>query len=136
MSAEQLLSSGNFGGNIVVADLEAGIGTLTRLEPGQVDFTVVVVEPTPRSIEVGARALAIAIENTQGRTLVVLNKVDDVAADTAFAKDRLGNVETIVVPTDSSVFDADRLGISLLDHAPDSSAAQALARLADLVVQL
>jgi len=128
-----LLSSGEYGESTVVADLEAGIGTLTRLDPSQVDLTLIVVEPTPRSLEVASRAMAIAAENSQGRLVVVVNKVEDVETDTQLVRDKLGDVEIVVVPYDSAVFDADRVGISVLDHAPDCPAAQALSSLADLV---
>lgn len=133
MSAEQLLSSGEYGDSIVVADLEAGIGTLTRLDPEQIDLTLIVVEPTPRSLDVGARALAIAAENKQGRVVVVVNKVEDVEIDTKLVEEKLGDVETVIVPYDPGVFDADRVGVSVLDHDPNSPAARALSALADLV---
>ncbi len=42
---------------MVVADFEAGVGTLTRLSEQRVDTVVVVVEPTPKSVEVGQRAV-------------------------------------------------------------------------------
>jgi len=130
-----LLSSGQYGDSIVVADLEAGIGTLTRLDPSQIDLTLIVVEPTPRSLDVGSRALAIARENNQGRIVVVVNKVEDVEIDTKLVQEKLGDVETVIVPYDPAVFDADRVGISVLDHDPNCPAAQALSRLADLVAQ-
>lgn len=117
----------------MVADLEAGIGTLTRLEPAQIDLTLIVVEPTPRSLDVGARALAIAREKDQGRTVVVVNKVKNVDDDTALVRERLGDVDLIVVPDDDAVLDADRIGVALLDHEPTSPAALALASLADLI---
>ncbi len=53
-----MLSSVDFGDTIVLADCEAGIGTLTRLGETPVDVVLVVVEPTPKSLEVGARAAA------------------------------------------------------------------------------
>lgn len=128
-----MLSSGEYGESIVVADLEAGIGTLTRLEESQIDVTVIVVEPTPRSLDVGRRALAIARERDQGRIIVVLNKVDDSEVDLALVRKELGETETLVVPHDSAVFDADRAGVSLLDFAPDAPATTALTQLADLI---
>ena len=65
-SAEQLLGSVNDEATTVVADLEAGIGTLTRLADSSVDATVVVVEPTLRSIDVARRAVTVAEEQRQG----------------------------------------------------------------------
>lgn len=133
MSAEQLLGSGDFGAATVVADLEAGIGTLSRLEAEKVDLTVVVVEPTPRSLDVGSRALAIARERQQGRILVVANKVRDVDADVARVREWLGDVEVVVVPEDDAVVEADARGVALLDHDPGSPALASLASIADLL---
>lgn len=38
-------------GRVVVADFEAGLGTLSRLKPGQVDVFLVVGEPTAKAVE-------------------------------------------------------------------------------------
>ena len=132
MSAEQLLGSVADAGTTVVADLEAGIGTLTRLAEAAVDATVVVVEPTPRSIDVARRAVAVADEQRQGRVVVVANKVggDD---DRARIEDALGDRVLVVVPDDPAVDAADRLGVSPLDHEPRSPAMEALASLADVL---
>lgn len=117
-------------GLIVVADLEAGIGTLTRLEEAAVDITIVVVEPTPRSIDVASRALAVAREREQGRIVVVANKMvgpDDIE----LIRQSLGVDPDVVVPDDDHVVDADRRGTSIVDGP--GPAAEALAHLAALV---
>lgn len=116
----------------VVADLEAGIGTLTRLEEARVDVTVVVVEPTPRSIDVAARALAVAAERRQGRVIAVANKVTD-DADRRRVADAMGGCEVVAVPLDAAVEEADRDGVSPLDHSPTAPAMVALESLADLI---
>ena len=68
MSPEQLLGSVDFPEeDVVVADFEAGVGTLTRLGEEHVDTVVIVVEATPKSLEVGARAAALAAEKTVAR---------------------------------------------------------------------
>ena len=114
----------------VVADLEAGIGTLTRLDAAAVDATVVVVEPTLRSIDVARRAVAVADEQRQGRVVVVANKVSDdddrARIDEAF-EDRV----LVVVPEDPAIDVADRLGVSPVDHEPQAPAVAALERLVD-----
>lgn len=116
----------------VVADLEAGIGTLTRLEEARVDVTVVVVEPTPRSIDVAARALAVAAERRQGRVIAVANKVTG-DADRQRIADAMGDCELVAVPLDAAVEEADRDGVSPLDHSPTAPAMVALESLADLI---
>ena len=114
----------------VVADLEAGIGTLTRLASASVDATVVVVEPTLRSIDVARRAVAVADEQRQGLVVVVANKVGDdddrARIDEAFAGRRM-----VVVPDDPAVDTADRLGVSPVDHEPSAPAVAALESLVE-----
>ncbi|MDE0677630.1 MAG: hypothetical protein OXH42_09890 [Acidimicrobiaceae bacterium] len=116
----------------IVADLEAGIGTLTRLAPGAVDATVVVVEPTLRSIDVARRAVAVAEEQRQGRVVVVANKVGD-EQDRATISATFGERVMAMVPTDPAIDQADRLGLSPLDHHPSSPAIMALESLVDLL---
>jgi CO dehydrogenase maturation factor len=124
-----LLGSAAFGEAIVVADLEAGIGTLTRLDAGAIDVVLVVVEPTPKSLEVGARALALA-RRAGARLIVVANRVqgdDDLRRVHAAFPD----AEIVVVPHDEAVVEADRRGVAPLDVAPDAPAVRALVALAD-----
>ncbi len=116
----------------IVADLEAGIGTLTRLEPEAVDATVVVVEPTLRSIDVARRAVAVAEEQRQGRIVVVANKVGD-EHDRARISGAFGGRVVAMIPEDPAIDGADRLGLSPVDHEPLSPAVTALENLADLL---
>ena len=114
----------------VVADLEAGIGTLTRLASASVDATVVVVEPTLRSIDVARRAVAVADEQRQGRVVVVANKVTD-DGDRARIEEAFAGRTLVVVPDDPAVDTADRLGVSPVDHEPGAPAVAALEGLVD-----
>ncbi len=117
---------------IIVADLEAGIGTLTRLETASVDATVVVVEPTLRSIDVGLRAVSVAEEQSQGQVVIVANKVDD-EQDRQRILEAFGDRPLVVVPVDPTVDAADRLGISPVDHEPSAPAVTAIEGLVDLL---
>ena len=116
----------------VVADLEAGIGTLTRLADAAVDATIVVVEPTPRSIDVARRAVAVATERDHGQVIVVANKVTD-EDDRRRIHSAFDRFRIVEVPADDAIDDADRLGVSPLDHAPDCPAVLALRELSDLL---
>ena len=115
-----------------MADLEAGIGTLTRLEEARVDVTVIVAEPTPRSIDVAARAAAVAAERRQGRVIVVANKVTGEDDRRRVARALVGT-EVVAAPLDAAVEEADRDGVSPLDRSPDAPAVAALEGLADLI---
>ncbi len=130
MSAEQLLSSVSSENTIIVADLEAGIGTLTRLPDRAVDVTLVVAEPTPRSIDVAQRAVLVASERAQGRVVIVANKVAD-DEDEARVREAFPDSEVVIVPADPVVNDADRRGVSPLDVDDDSPAVLALVGLSE-----
>ena len=134
MSAEQLLSSVPDTDTIIVADLEAGIGTLTRLPEASVDTTLVIVEPTPRSIDVGRRAVLVASERQQGRIIVVANKVAD-AEDEDRVRAALGDHDVVIVPADPVVTAADRKGASPVDVDADAPAVKAIAGLASLLAE-
>ena len=117
-------------GGVLVADLEAGLGTLSRLEAGPVDAVVVVVEPTAKSIEVATRAIDLAAEQQLGEVIVVVNRVSN-EDDEAHVRSALGGREVIAVPDDPEVIAADRAGVGLLDAAPQSPAVAALMTLTD-----
>ncbi|PSO52616.1 MAG: hypothetical protein BRC31_04490 [Actinobacteria bacterium QS_5_72_10] len=117
-------------GGVLVADLEAGLGTLSRLEAGPVDAVVVVVEPTAKSIEVATRAIDLAAEQQLGEVIVVVNRVTN-EDDEAHVRSALGGREVIAVPDDPEVIAADRAGVGLLDAAPESPAVAALMTLTD-----
>ena len=124
-----MLGSVDFADHLVVADLEAGIGTLTRLAPGQVDAVLVVVEPTPKSLEVGARAAALAHEKNLGRVTVVANRVRG-ESDLEAVRAAFPNEHVVAVPDDPAVVAADRVGVAPLDSDPDAPAVRALVGLA------
>ncbi|MDW3178275.1 MAG: hypothetical protein R8J94_12865 [Acidimicrobiia bacterium] len=132
MSAEQLLSSVSSENTIIVADLEAGIGTLTRLPDRAVDVTLVVVEPTPRSIDVAQRAVLVASERAQGSVVIVANKVAD-DDDEARVREAFPGNEVVIVPADPVVNDADRRGVSPLDVDAQSPAVMALVGLSEQI---
>jgi CO dehydrogenase maturation factor len=128
-----LLSSVEFGDTIVLADCEAGIGTLTRLGETPVDVVLVVVEPTPKSLEVGARAATLASERKMGHIIVIASRIrndDDLQA----IKNALPGQEIVVVPDDPAIVMADREGVAPLDQSPNSPAVLALMSVADRVL--
>lgn len=129
-----MLSSVPDSDTVIVADLEAGIGTLTRLPDASVDTTLVIVEPTPRSIDVGQRAVLVATERRQGRITVVANKVAD-AEDEARVRAAFCDHDIVIVPVDPVVATADRRGASPMDVDADAPAVNAITDLASLLVE-
>lgn len=134
MSPEQLLGSAEFDPNdTVIADFEAGVGTLTRLEEQKVDTVVVVVEATPKSIEVGLRAAQLAQEKLLQRVVIVANRIRH-QGDLDVIKAAFPGIEVVAVPDDDAIREADRFGMAPIDHAPDAPAVRALVGLAELLL--
>lgn len=115
--------------DVVVADFEAGVGTLTRLGEEHVDTVVIVVEATPKSIEVGVRAAGLASERTVARIVVVANRIRH-DADLQVVKDAFPGIEVVGVPHDPKIVEADRKGVAPIDLDPDAPAVRALVGLA------
>lgn len=125
-----MLGSGEFGDAIVVADFEAGIGTITRLANEKVDVVLVVCEPTPKSIEVGTRAGDLAHEKNLGRVIVVASRVRN-EDDLRVVQKAFPDFEVCPVPDDPSIVTADRQGVSPLDLPEPGPAVAALIQLAE-----
>lgn len=129
-----MLGSAEFDENdTVIADFEAGVGTLTRLEEQKVDTVVVVVEATPKSIEVGRRAAELAREKLLQRVIIVANRIRN-DEDLATIKAEFPDMEVVAVPDDPAIREADRYGVAPIDHAPDAPAVRALVGLAGMLV--
>ena len=124
-----MLGSGEFGDAVVIADFEAGIGTITRLGNEKVDVVLVVVEPTPKSLEVGTRAADLAKEKMLGRVFVVASRIRS-EADMDVVSKTFPDYEIVAIPDDPSIVQADRHGISPLDLPEPGPAVAALAALA------
>ena len=109
--------------------MEAGIGTLTRLSDERVDAVLVVVEPTPKSIEVGVRAVELATQKSLGRLVIVASRIrSDEELATIHAA--FPGQEVVPIPDDPAIVQADRRGVAPLDLAPEAPAVQALCELA------
>ena len=114
---------------VVIADFEAGLGTVLRLD-APVDVVVIVVEPTVKSLEVGRRAAETVREAALGRIVVTASRVRD-KADAQRVREAFPGLEVGMVPDDPAVVDAERRGLAPLDAAPDAPAVRALVALAE-----
>lgn len=112
----------------LIADLEAGVGNLNRMAPNSVDALFIVVEATPKSIEVAQRAVAIAAERNVGPVRVIANKIRS-DAELRMIRGALG-VDVVEVPEDPAVIAADRDGRSVVDTAPGAPTVSVLSSVA------
>jgi CO dehydrogenase maturation factor len=120
---------------IVIADMEAGAGTLTRMQAGSLDVAVLVVEPSTKSIDVARRASEIIRERHIGVLVAAANRVRD-DADLELVRQSLSGLEVTSVPDDPRITQADREGRSPVDTAPDAPAVRAVAELATRLERL
>ena len=117
-------------GRAVVFDMEAGIGTLLRMNAGDADVVLVVAEPTAKSIEIARRMAEIGAG--RGRVIVVANKVRD-DDDVQAIRGGVGEYELVAVPEDPAVAGADEAGVAPIDAAPDAPGVRALVTLAETI---
>jgi CO dehydrogenase maturation factor len=132
VSPEGLLRELEADDGIVVGDLEAGTGTVTRLREGDADVVIVVAQPTAKSIEVSRRALQIAAGKVP-RVIVVANRVRN-EEELAVIRAALGDHELVVVPDERAIAEADREGRAPLDVDAGAPGVRALVALADRLV--
>jgi len=128
-----LLGSVEFTDEVVVADFEAGVGTLTRLSEERIDTVLVVVEATPKSMEVAERAVELAKARGVSRVVVVANRVRN-TEDLERIRAAFAGLEIFAVPDDPKIVEADRKGVAPFDLAPDAPAVLALMAMADTLV--
>lgn len=112
-----------------MCDLEAGVGTLSRMKPGQADLVVVVANPTPKAIDVARRA-AEAASAREAAVVVAANRVES-PEDARMIAEALPGREIFEVPEDPAVAQAERDGAAPLDANGGGPAVEALAALAE-----
>ena len=120
------------GGHVVVADFEAGLGTLTRMEPGDVDVLLVIAEPSAKAIEVARRAIELIAAKNLGRPLLIANRFRD--EDLRLLDEGFGSLRALLVPEDAALRSADASGAAPFDACPDAPGVRALSDLAKSLV--
>ena len=122
---------------ITIIDMEAGLELFGRGTPGASDLLTIVIEPSLWSIQTATRIIDLARELGIPKLIAVANKVRD-EADVEWIREALRpqGVEVVgVVPYDTDVSLADRKMRSLLDVAPESAAACAIAEIAGVIAR-
>jgi CO dehydrogenase maturation factor len=115
----------------VVADLEAGVGTVLRMAEGLADAVIVVCEPTTKSIEMSRRAGEIAAERGC-RVIVVANRLTD-EADLELVTAALPGYEIVGVPDEPVIQEADRRGVAPVDLDPEAPGVARISTLAEVL---
>ena len=113
----------------IVGDLSAGPRQPAFDWAPYAERLLVVVEPTWQSMLTARRIVRIARARRETEVVLVMNKVAD-EGEVGRVEDVLGLPALAAVPNDESVRAAERLGVALLDHAPESPAVRAMGELA------
>jgi len=134
VSPEGLLTELESDGKIIIGDLEAGIGTIMRLQEGHADVVLVVAQPTAKSLNIARRAVDMTDERG-GRVILVANRVRD-DEDLAVIRAAVGECEMVVVPDDAAIAQADREGRAAIDVDEQSPGVKVLIELADRLASM
>jgi CO dehydrogenase maturation factor len=106
--------------DVVILDMEAGIEHLGRGTAMGVDMMLVVVEPGKRSVETAHRVKEMASAIGIHHFGIVINKSTDPVAESQWISGEFGADSILgIIPFDSRIGVADRLGKSLLELGQD-----------------
>jgi len=134
VSAESLLTELESDGKIIIGDLEAGIGTVMRLQEGHADIVLVVAQPTAKSLFIAKRAVELT-DDRGGRVIVVANRVRN-DEDLAVIREAVGDCEMVIVPDEPAIALADREGRAAIDVDPDAPGVPVLIELANRLASM
>ncbi len=104
--------------DVLILDMYAGVEHLGRATVDFVDAMLVVVEPTRRSLATAAQIKKLANDIGLTRLWLVGNKVRNEGEAAFLAAESPGLPVLGLLPADSLVQEADRLGIPVYDHVP------------------
>ncbi len=108
--------------DVLILDMYAGVEHLGRATVDFVDAFIVVVEPTRRSLGTAAQIQKLAYDMGLSRLWLVGNKVSSQAEANFLQANSLGLPILGLLPVDSGVQEADRLGTAVYDHSPTLTA--------------
>lgn len=109
ISPERLLAQMEDVEGVVVADFEAGIGTIMRMGDEPLDVVVIVAEPTAKSLEAARRSADLVNQHQLGRVLVAANRLRD-DDDLARVRAALPGLEVVAIPDEPAIALAERQG--------------------------
>lgn len=121
--------------DVLILDMYAGVEHLGRATVDFVDAMIIVVEPTRRSLGTAAQIKSLAEDIGLSRLWLVGNKVQNDEEET-FLRSEPTNLPLLgILPAESGVQEADRLGLAVYDYVPAlRQAAEQMATILDAQV--
>jgi len=122
---------------VVVLDMEAGLEHFGRGTAKGVDYLLIVMEPTIKSLETARRSITLVRELGIGRVWGILNKVrSDEEVEFINRKSRDLGIDIVsTIPYDDNVVTAEMAGVSILDYDSNSPFVSAVSRLCDILLK-
>ncbi len=121
--------------DFLLVDSQAGVEILGRGLSTEFDLSLVITEPTPKSVEVARHSMKLSRDLGVKRQVVVVNKAEDNEECLAIAKflDMDGDlIES--VRYDRNVVEADKKGLHILDCEPSVAVAD-IKRIKDIITE-
>lgn len=122
----------------VIMDMGAGLEHLGRGTAKGVDLMLCVVEPTIKSFDTASRVIELSGDLGISRVWGVVNKYIE-ERDGAFVRSKADEIRLDVaglIPYDASIVEAERAGISPMDHNPGGEAMRAMKTLSRKLIGL
>jgi CO dehydrogenase maturation factor len=104
--------------DVLILDMYAGVEHLGRATVDFVDALIIVVEPTRRSLGTAVQIQKLAYDIGLERLWLVGNKVSSPAEAEFLQSNSLDLPILGLLPLDSGVQEADRMGTAVYDHVP------------------
>ncbi|MFB3766074.1 MAG: AAA family ATPase [Methanotrichaceae archaeon] len=121
----------------IMVDSPAGVEILGRGLSLEFDLSLVITEPTPKSMDVARHSLTLASELGIKKQIVVANKIES-GEEYDEVTNYIGQSEfkLYTIGFDRTVVDADKRGILLLDYAPESPAIKDISKIKDSLLEV
>ncbi len=116
---------------VIIVDFEAGLEHLGRGTAKGIDVMLVITEPSQKSLDISNKILDLCKKLGIVNIFLIVNKViDDSQIEEINSRIESWNVPLYhVIPSDPEIGKADLMGVSPIDHDPDSPAMQSIKRL-------
>jgi CO dehydrogenase maturation factor len=120
--------------DFLMIDSQAGVEIFGRGMAQEFDLSLVITEPTPKSLEVARHGLKLAGDLGVKRQVVVVNKAEGQEEFEDVSRALNGAADLICsVGYDRAVVEADKKGLLLLDVSPQSEAVKDVIRIKDIL---
>jgi CO dehydrogenase maturation factor len=130
------LSAGPEEYDFIFIDSQAGVEIFGRGLASEFDASIVITEPTPKSLEVAKHGTKLSRDLGVKRQIAVINKVENDDDIRLSMQELSGNVDRILsMRLCRDVQEADKCGTGLLDYNPKSAALQEFLKIKKCILE-